>query len=77
MNKVFQDFESCERKDYKLDLNISHFNHLESNFGRFVLKLDKILDEIFRNQHAFGGGISMSPSDQCFVVEISKLNLVI
>ena len=27
-------------------------------------KLDKILDEIFRNQHAYGGGISVSPSDQ-------------
>ena len=28
-------------------------------------KLDKILDKIFRNQHADGGRISMSPSDQC------------
>ena len=27
-------------------------------------KLDKILDEILRNQHAYGGGISTSPSDQ-------------
>ena len=38
MNRVIQDFESCERKDYKLDMNISHFNHLEPTFWQICAK---------------------------------------
>ena len=41
INTVIQDFESCERKDYKRGLNACRILDLQPQFqlsGRFVLK---------------------------------------